>query len=585
MKKIILLLFSTIAMQSQTVTYSESFENFANPERGFHHQIATRASGEASGTYTPLNLAQLINFRDNEGITLISRTFWLDEFMNSEISDSYILKMKTDFATLRSAGMKCIIRFKYTNDETGSETDPIIEPFPDLIYKQIGKLKGATLLNQDVISSVEAGFIGAHGEWTISTRYGSGGDGSLLSAQNRIDRKNIGLKIMELAPTRMVSFRTPYYQQLVAGTNILVNGVVPDVSINTTPISSQNAYNGSVLSRIAAHNDCFLRNSTDGGTFTGNQLNQDTQRLYLKNQSKYTFDGGETCQLYVDPQASTPVPITFLLPSNARDRMKDYHFSYLSTDWFPGVISYWNTLSGIPISNGSFLEETKRNLGYRFVLNQFTLNNDGYSFYMTLKNVGYANVFNPRNAFIILKNIVTGAIYKISMTSTSANDVRTWNAGTTITLSGKLLAPVAQYKVYLEIADFDAPNNPKYSIRFANKFNGVDIWDPITGYNNLNLTITTIGANRIKAGNDTQFYYVNGFPNPFNDTFKFNVNTSSNEILSIKIYDMLGKLIENNNSSISDINNLEIGKNYSKGIYNIVVTQGENIKTLRVIKN
>lgn len=580
MKKIILLLFSTIAMQSQTVNYTQSFENFANPERGFHHQIATRASGEASGTYTPLNLAQLINYRNNEGITLISRTFWLDEFINTEITNSYISKMNIDFATLRTAGMKCIIRFKYTNNETS----PILEPTVANIILHIDKLKNATLLNQDVISSVEAGFIGSHGEWTKSDTYGSGGDGSLLSTQNRIDRKTIGLKIMELAPTRMVSFRTPYYQQLVAGTNIFVNGVVTDVAINTTPISSQNAYNGSVLSRIAAHNDCFLRNSTDGGTFTGNQLNQDAQRLYVQNQSKYTFDGGETCQLYIDPNANPLVPISYLLPSNARERMSNYHFSYLSTDWFPGVVGsgstdYWNSLQGIPSANGSFRDEIQRRLGYRFVLLNSNISVNILT--ITIGNAGFANVFNSRKAYLILRNNQLNQEYKIEIT----RDIRTWFKNSDqVTLQiaiPKGFVPIgSEYRLYLNLPDSILSTNPLYSIRFANQ----NVWQNLSGYNDLLITYIPT-SNRIKAEDDSQFYFVNNYPNPFNNTFKFNVNSSSNENLSIKIYDMLGKLIDNNNTSISEINNLEIGQNFSKGIYNIVVTQGENTKTMRVVKN
>jgi len=36
--------------------------------------------------------------------------------------------------------------------------------------------------------------------------------------------------------------------------------------------------------------------------------------------------------------------------------------------------------------------------------------------------------------------------------------------------------------------------------------------------------------------------------------------------------------------NVSDLDTKEIGNQYPSGVYNIIVTQGENVKTLRVIK-
>lgn len=45
---------------------------------------------------------------------------------------------------------------------------------------------------------------------------------------------------------------------------------------------------------------------------------------------------------------------------------------------------------------------------------------------------------------------------------------------------------------------------------------------------------------------------------------------------------MLGKLVEDRKAQVSDI--IELGDNYPSGVYNVIVSQGENTKTLRVIK-
>ena len=74
------------------------------------------------------------------------------------------------------------------------------------------------------------------------------------------------------------------------------------------------------------------------------------------------------------------------------------------------------------------------------------------------------------------------------------------------------------------------------------------------------------------------------YPNPFAENFKLEVKTSSEEVLQVKIYDMLGKFIDNRILQTTEIEGFEIGANYPTGVYNVIVSQGENVKILRVIK-
>lgn len=73
-------------------------------------------------------------------------------------------------------------------------------------------------------------------------------------------------------------------------------------------------------------------------------------------------------------------------------------------------------------------------------------------------------------------------------------------------------------------------------------------------------------------------------PNPFTDSFKIGIPTVGQNTIAIKVYDMLGKQIENKNVEKSELENLNIGSNYPSGIYNINVSQGENSQTVRIIK-
>ncbi len=96
-------------------------------------------------------------------------------------------------------------------------------------------------------------------------------------------------------------------------------------------------------------------------------------------------------------------------------------------------------------------------------------------------------------------------------------------------------------------------------------------------------SVTTPGATKVAPVVSNEFKAI-AFPNPFAENFMLDVKTSSESTVQIRVYDMLGKQIDNRNVEVSDIENLQVGANYPSGVYNIIVSQGENTQTLRVIK-
>jgi len=73
-------------------------------------------------------------------------------------------------------------------------------------------------------------------------------------------------------------------------------------------------------------------------------------------------------------------------------------------------------------------------------------------------------------------------------------------------------------------------------------------------------------------------------PNPFTNSCNLNLITSSNELVQVHIYDMIGKLIDKTELTPSAVNDLQLGTNYPSGVYNVIVRQDNNVKTVRVIK-
>lgn len=76
-----------------------------------------------------------------------------------------------------------------------------------------------------------------------------------------------------------------------------------------------------------------------------------------------------------------------------------------------------------------------------------------------------------------------------------------------------------------------------------------------------------------------------GFPNPFSNAFAIDFTTESEEMVDIVVYDMTGKLVDRRSVSVNEIPTLKIGDNFAAGVYNLILTQGETVKTLRVVKS
>ena len=78
-------------------------------------------------------------------------------------------------------------------------------------------------------------------------------------------------------------------------------------------------------------------------------------------------------------------------------------------------------------------------------------------------------------------------------------------------------------------------------------------------------------------------FSVVAYPNPSATIFTLEVLSSNKgRSTGVRVYDLLGRLIEQH--QIGKAEAIEIGEDYPTGIYNIVVTQDSQVKTLRLIK-
>ena len=118
-----------------------------------------------------------------------------------------------------------------------------------------------------------------------------------------------------------------------------------------------------------------------------------------------------------------------------------------------------------------------------------------------------------------------------------------------------------------------------YAIRVAAKVNGV------YGSYGVSCNVTTpVGSGNSKQIAENTDFSLAAYPNPSNSTFHLEVNGINDDEVSILVFDMMGRQIENKVVKSNDIENISLGQNYSTGVYNVIVSQGMNTKSVRLVK-
>ena len=275
-----------------TVNYDVDDSLFGNPERGFYKFSETHSNG-----YNPLNANTVTNWRTNyvdettgpNPITVVARNFYLENFLDDSVSDSYLQKMQDDFDALRDGGAKFKLKFSYFKTCAYPEYADL-SPDPSRVFQHIQDLKDVINANADVIMTVQLGFVGAWGEWWADDEFGPfPGNGSCegtsadgITEQNWIDRRRVVNDMLEaLVDDRTVSIRNVKWKM--------------GVFERDTPISDVEGYSGTAVARAGHYNDCFLANPTNKGTWSSNYDTREAQKDFVSQETKYLPMGGETC--------------------------------------------------------------------------------------------------------------------------------------------------------------------------------------------------------------------------------------------------------------------------------------------------
>lgn len=417
-------------------SYNNDPSQILNPERGLY---CVKAFSKVEKAFTASEAATA----RRKGFTLVLLEFYMKPYLETDIDEAYLQMVADSFQSLRDGGMKCILRFAYTPNQHDSQFDPE-EP---QLMRHIAQLKPLFQEYCDVIAVLQAGFVGCWGEWYYTNHYVQ----NPVSDEDYLPRKRVLEALLDALPQRReVSLRTPTFKKRMYGLTA------------ADSLTAQTAHDGSKMSRISGHNDCFGASPDDFGTF------RDTDdRLLWMADTKYQFMGGETCQTSVYCKCSVSL-----------EDVKNYHWTYLNSEYNQDVLGRWK-------DEGCY-DEIISSLGYRF---NFTKNwiskepkaGEECSVLLRIENQGYAAPVNPRGAELIL---VDGNGVKTVFELGS--DPRTWFGGTITAIDTQIQIPAAAKGhciLYLNLPDPEKNlhDDPRFSIRLAN----TNVWDDKTGYNKI----------------------------------------------------------------------------------------------------
>jgi hypothetical protein len=415
--------------------------------------------------------------------TLLMREYTLDTFLRRPLTQDFLDEMDHDLDVVQGAGIKVILRFAYTNKaNSGSCPDiyKICPPYGDapksIVLGHIAQLAPILKKHVAVIAVLQEGFIGIWGENYYTDYFGDAGNngpGHLFDSSWN-DRNEVLHALLQALPAdRMIQVRTPQIKQKY------VYG--PHATIEEKPLSVSQGYTQSDIARIGYHNDCFLASVDDYGTYYDNGSSiqpkaaaNEVLRRYFAEDSRYLPVGGETCDDSYSPQNDCAPA------GHAEEEMAGMHFSFLNTTYNNDVNNDWDSLGCI----GSI----RRRLGYRLALSQAAFParvTSGRKFRVTLDlhNAGYAMPYNPRSAFLILRNRGNGQEIRLGLVKDIRKSLH-WSQELQLPAG----TPPGRYELLLDLPDSygDIASRPEYSIRLANK----DCWEASTGYNKLNFELT-----------------------------------------------------------------------------------------------
>lgn len=417
------------------LSYSETTEKLDNPYIGWYQIHTFRLSDNETLDLSSIEKREF-------GPELLLLEVDLRNFRSEPLSENALDELNSILSAYRLKGKQIILRFIYDTEGNSAVYEP--EDISVIINHMT---QTAEVVNQytDCVYIMQGLYIGAWGEMHTS------------SFANPEDLRTLANHLNSVVdPSVFFAVRTPAQWRAVTGTD--------------NPLTAENAYNGTLISRLGLFNDGMTGSHTDLGTYAQNEraesapgvvkFSRDAETAFQNQLCNYVPNGGE---------AVIDNPINDLMP--AVEYLSELHVSYLNSEYDMGVLKKWADAeySGEDAYDGlNGYEYIGNHLGYRYIVRSSDVEyaspfKDTAVLKIDIENDGFSSAYRKFDVSFVLKNADTDEEYYIPVDT----DTRTWLSGSTV----KIEIPIevraydpGTYDLYLNIND---PNVGFY-IYFAN---------------------------------------------------------------------------------------------------------------------
>ena len=420
----------------------ESTRELDNPYRGFYRMIGYVLSDDQK----PEEAASWCNENcTSSPYPLLLLEINLKNYSNADISTNARNQLDKILEACVQAKKQVILRFLYDWDGHALSTEP---SSLSLIKKHISQLSSTVNKYADCIYILQGTLTGNNGEMNNSN-YGE--IGQIRQIMEELDQ--------DISSDIYLAVRTP--------------GQLRGILRNRTPLSSTDAGNGTLQSRLSLFNDGMLGSVYDLGTYDNTPLQSDSKLEEQGTRDEELLFQYKLCQ-YVPNGGEVTVDNKYNDLDNAIADLSQMHVSYLNSEHDAAVLNKWKnstyTESKTDIFSGcNGYDYISTHLGYRYVMKESSVDfhsvlSDSATLYITIANTGFSSAYTKFDTVMILTNENTGKSEELETTidnrSIAGNDLSEFKTELEIRSMKK-----GTYSISLRMKDPYTEN----SIHFANK--------------------------------------------------------------------------------------------------------------------
>ena len=382
------------------------------------------------------------------GVKKAAKTILTLSCSNTRISTNALKQLDKILNECTRAKKQVVLRLLYDWDGQALSSEP-----SDLsqIKKHISQLSSTVNSYADCIYILQGALIGNNGE---------------MNNSNYNDINQIR-QIMEeldqnIVPDIYLAVRTPAQLRGVLRTR--------------NPLSSTNAWHGTLESRLGLFNDGMLGSVYDLGTYDDTPLQSDSAIDEQGTRSEELLFQEKLCQ-YVPNGGEVTVDNEYNDLDNAITDLFQMHVSYLNSEHDADVLDKWkssvytgNTSDASDVFSGcTGYDYIDSHLGYRYVMKQSSIDfhpvfSDTATLYITVSNVGFSSAYIKFDTSLILTDQDTGKSQKIETSIDNRSIAGNDSSEFKINLDVRSLKK-GTYTVSLRMKD----SRTKTYIHFANK--------------------------------------------------------------------------------------------------------------------